>query len=65
MTVVTPFSGVKVAIKQQLLQAKKNEKMTAWVDGLKKDYEDKITYAIGFTPPPTATGGTTTTNPDE
>jgi parvulin-like peptidyl-prolyl isomerase len=63
--VVTPFSGVKVAIKQQLLQAKKNEKMTAWVDDLKKDYEDKITYAIGFTPPPTATGGTTTTNPDE
>jgi hypothetical protein len=34
--------------------------MTEWVDDLKQEYEDKITYAIGFTPPPTATTGTTT-----
>jgi hypothetical protein len=33
--------------------------MTSWVDGLKKQYKGKIAYAIGFTPPPTATGGTT------
>ena len=58
---------VKEAIRQQLVQSKKNEKMTDWVDDLKKDYEDKITYAIGFTPPPTATGTTagTTTNENE
>ena len=64
---VTPLKDVKEAIKQQLVQAKKNEKMTDWVDDLKKDYEDKITYAIGFTPPPTATGTSTgaTTNADE
>ena len=34
--------------------------MTKWVDDLKKDYEDKISYAVGFTPPPaaaTTTGG--------
>ena len=57
---VTPLKDVKAAIEQQLVQAKKNEKMTAWVDDLKKDYKDKITYAIGFTPPPTATAGTST-----
>jgi hypothetical protein len=40
--------------------------MTSWVDGLKKDYADKISYAIGFTPPPTATSTTgTTTSSDE
>ena len=29
--------------------------MTKWVDDLKKDYEDKVSYAVGFTPPPAAT----------
>ncbi len=57
---VTPLKDVKDSIRQQLLQTKKNEAMTAWVDGLKKDYEDKISYAIGFTPPPAAATGTTT-----
>jgi len=59
---VTPLKEVKAAIKQQLLQTKKNEKMTDWVDNLKKDYEDKIAYAIGFTPPPTATSTAATTD---
>ena len=31
-------------------QTKKNEAMTKWVDDLKKDYEDKVSYAVGFTP---------------
>ena len=35
--------------------------MTKWVDELKKDYEDKVSYAVGFTPPPAAT--TTTRQP--
>jgi parvulin-like peptidyl-prolyl isomerase len=59
---VTPLKEVKAAIKQQLLQTKKNEKMTDWVDNLKKDYEDKIAYAIGFMPPPTATSTAATTD---
>ena len=58
---VTPLKEVKESIRQQLLQTKKNEAMTAWVDDLKKDYEDKVSYAIGFTPPPAATGSTATT----
>jgi foldase protein PrsA len=62
---VTPLKDVRDAIRQQLLQTKKNEAMTAWVEDLKKDYEDKVSYAIGFTPPATATGATTATNPDE
>ena len=62
---VTPLKDVKESIKQQLAQTKKNEAMTKWVDDLKKDYEDKISYAVGFSPPPGATGTTTTTNANE
>lgn len=52
---VTPLKDVKESIKQQLAQTKKNEAMTKWVDDLKKDYEDKVSYAVGFNPPPAAT----------
>jgi parvulin-like peptidyl-prolyl isomerase len=50
----TPLKDVEESIRQQLLQTKKNEAMTEWVDDLKKDYEDKVTYAVGFNPPPAA-----------
>jgi parvulin-like peptidyl-prolyl isomerase len=55
---VTPLKDVKDSIRQQLLQTKKNEAMTKWVDDLKRDYEDKVAYAIGFTPPPSAAATT-------
>jgi foldase protein PrsA len=51
---VTPLKDVKDSIREQLLQTKKNESMTKWVDDLKKDYEDKVSYAAGFNPPPAA-----------
>jgi parvulin-like peptidyl-prolyl isomerase len=51
---VTPLKEVKASIKQQLQQTEKNEAMTKWVDDLKKDYKDKVSYATGFTPPPDA-----------
>lgn len=57
---VTPLKEVKESIRQQLAQTKKNEAMTKWVDDLKKDYKDKISYAVGFSPPPGATGTTST-----
>jgi parvulin-like peptidyl-prolyl isomerase len=57
---VTPLKDVKDSIRQQLAQTKKNEAMTKWVDELKKDYKDKISYAVGFSPPPGATGTTST-----
>jgi parvulin-like peptidyl-prolyl isomerase len=57
---VTPLSDVKASIKQQLQQTEKNEAMTKWVDDLKKDYKDKVSYATGFTPPPDAKSTTST-----
>ena len=60
---VTPLKEVEDSIRQQLAQTKKNEAMTKWVDELKKEYEDKVSYAVGFNPPPattTATEGATT-----
>jgi parvulin-like peptidyl-prolyl isomerase len=58
---VTPLKDVKESIRQQLLQTKKNETMTKWVDDLKQDYEDKVSYAAGFNPPPAATTNAETT----
>ena len=55
---VTPLKEVEDSIRQQLAQTKKNEAMTKWVNDLKKDYEDKVSYAVGFNPPPAATGTT-------
>ena len=59
-----PLKEVENDIRQQLLQTKKNEAMTKWVDELKQDYDDKVSYAVGFTPPPTATGTTTQSGTD-
>jgi parvulin-like peptidyl-prolyl isomerase len=56
---VTPLKDVKESIRQQLQQTKKNEAMTKWVDDLKKDYKDKVSYAAGFSPPPDAKSTTT------
>src|SRR5688500_9257211 len=58
---VTPLKDVKDAIKQELQQTKKNEAMTDWIEELKDDYDDKISYAVGFSPPPEATTDTTDT----
>jgi parvulin-like peptidyl-prolyl isomerase len=62
---VTPLKDVKESIKQQLQQTKKNEAMTKWVEELKEDYEDKVSYAAGFTPPPDAKSTGTTTDETE
>lgn len=56
----TPLKDVKDSIKQQLLQTKRNEAMTAWVDDVKREYEDKVRYAVGFQPPPPPPSGTET-----
>ena len=42
---MTPLKEVRASIKQQLEQTQKNEAMTKWVDELKKDYKDKVSYA--------------------
>ena len=56
----TPLKDVKEAIRQQLLQQKKNDAMTKWVEDLNKDFKDEIVYQTGFKPPAaqTTTGET-------
>jgi foldase protein PrsA len=54
----TPLAQVKEAIRQQLLQEKKQTEMTSWVNGIKKDFEGKTTYQVGYQPPETGTEAT-------
>ena len=56
----TPFAQVKESIRQQLLQQKRNDALQQWIDGLKKEYASKISYANGLAPPATTTSSTTT-----
>jgi parvulin-like peptidyl-prolyl isomerase len=56
----TPLKDVKDQIRQQLLQTKKTEKMTQWVDGVKKGFAKKISYQTGYTPVATTAAATTT-----
>ena len=60
---VTPLAEVKASIEQQVGQEKKNEAMTKWVADVKEGYEDKVSYAPGFTPPPATTGTLSVTTP--
>jgi parvulin-like peptidyl-prolyl isomerase len=56
----TPFSQVKDALKQQLLQQKKQEKMTKWWNDTQKQFRHRIAYATGYAPPTTTSSATTT-----
>ncbi len=52
----TPLTkAVKNSIRQQLLQTKKNQKMTKWVEDTRKDFEDDTSFQVGFAPPKTDT----------
>jgi parvulin-like peptidyl-prolyl isomerase len=56
---VTPLDEAKTSIRSQLLEQQRNEAMSKWVDDLSAKYETKISYAVGYAPPPpaaTATG---------
>ena len=58
----TPLGEVEESIRQQLLQTRKNERMTKWVEETKKDFADTTQYQVGFAPPATTattTGATT------
>jgi foldase protein PrsA len=55
-----PFDQVKAAIKQQLIQQKKQDEMTKWWNDTKKDFADKTAYQTGYAPPASATQTTTT-----
>jgi parvulin-like peptidyl-prolyl isomerase len=50
---VQPLAKVKEQIRQELLQTKKNEAMTAWVKDTREDFCDgDLTFQVGFTPNP-------------
>lgn len=51
----TPLKSVKEQIRQNLLQTKKTDEMTKWVDDLKKSYAAKVSYQAGYAPATTAT----------
>jgi foldase protein PrsA len=59
---VTKLSEVKTAIRQQLLQQKKQDAMRKWVDDTSKSFESKTTYQVGYEPPSTTTNAVTTTS---
>jgi len=56
----TQLKEVRTAIRQQLVQQKKQDKMRKWVDDTSKDFESKTTYQVGYAPPATTTGATPT-----
>jgi peptidyl-prolyl cis-trans isomerase C len=58
----TPEKQVSAAIKQQLLQQKKNQAMTDWVSSLTKSFcsGSKIKYQVGYQPSPDPCTSTTT-----
>jgi parvulin-like peptidyl-prolyl isomerase len=57
----TPLTSVQESIRTQLLQTKKSNAMTAWVNGVKKDYAKKVAYQAGYAPASTSTTTTTST----
>lgn len=47
----TSLDFAKASIRTTLLQQKRNEVMSAWVEDLRKKYDGKVTYAAGYEPP--------------
>jgi foldase protein PrsA len=47
----TPLEKARASIRATLLQEKRSDFMTEWVDELQNEYEDKVSYAAGFAPP--------------
>lgn len=58
----TPLKEVRESIRQQLLQTRRNDAMTKWVEQTKKDFEKQVAYQVGFAPPSTGSGTGTSTN---
>jgi parvulin-like peptidyl-prolyl isomerase len=56
----TPLKSVRKTISDTLLGQKKSDAVTKWLEDLKREYEDKITYAAGLAPPATEPAPATT-----
>jgi parvulin-like peptidyl-prolyl isomerase len=46
----TPFKQVQQAIRQQLVQEKKNQEMQSWVEDMRKDLDNETAYQVGYKP---------------
>jgi foldase protein PrsA len=57
----TPLASVRQSIESTLLQTKKSSAMNAWLNGVKKEYVKKVSYATGYTPSATTTTAAATT----
>ncbi|HEY2072305.1 MAG TPA: peptidylprolyl isomerase [Gaiellaceae bacterium] len=57
----TPLASVRQSIESTLLQQKKSTAMNTWLDGVKKEFSTKVSYASGYTPSATTTTATTAT----
>jgi parvulin-like peptidyl-prolyl isomerase len=55
----TPYKQVKEAIRQQLVQDKKNKEMQTWVTDMRKDLNDETAYQVGYKPTSTTSGNST------
>jgi len=55
----TPLNQVREAIRQQLIQDKKNREMQGWVEDMRKDLDGETAYQVGYKPtsPETPTTG--------
>ena len=47
----TSFEDVKATVKASLLQEKRTQEMTKWVEDLRDQYKNKVSYATGYAPP--------------
>jgi len=56
----TSFKQVKEAIRQQLVQDKKNKRMESWVKDMRKDLDDETAYQVGYKPTSPDTGSSST-----
>jgi parvulin-like peptidyl-prolyl isomerase len=54
----TSFADAKESIEQQLLEQRRNEAMTTWVDQVRTKYASQVAYAVGFAPPASGTATT-------
>lgn len=57
----TSFDDAKKSIEEQLLEERRNEAMSAWVDQVRSKFASQVAYATGFTAP--AADSTTATMP--
>lgn len=49
----TPLKDVKEQIRQQLLQERRQKEIADWSTDLNEDFEDEISYQVGYAPPET------------